>query len=229
MKQVEITPEIIQLSRLGLVNCYFVREDDGLTLIDTTIGGSAGSILNAAHALNRRLRRIALTHVHTDHIGSLDALAKELVGIEVAVGRRESRLLQRDFHTEPSEPHKKIKGTFPKVVTIPSVLLNDGEMYGSLRVVASPGHTPGHIAFFDTRSGTLIAGDALLTIGGLRVCGDASLAFPFINWGTWHKQTAVASARKLLELQPERIAVGHGKAILENAAPALEKAIRHAE
>jgi glyoxylase-like metal-dependent hydrolase (beta-lactamase superfamily II) len=71
MKQVEITSEIIQLTRLGLVNCYLVREDDGLTLVDTMIPGSTGAILDVAHALNRRLRRIALTHVHGDHVGSL--------------------------------------------------------------------------------------------------------------------------------------------------------------
>jgi glyoxylase-like metal-dependent hydrolase (beta-lactamase superfamily II) len=229
MKQIEITPEVIQLTRLGLVNCYLVREDDGLTLIDTMIPGSTGAILDAAYALNRRLRRIALTHVHSDHVGSLDGLGDKLAGIEVAVGRRESRLLQRDFHTEPKEPHAKIRGGFPKVQTIPSVLLNDGEMYGSLLVVASPGHTPGHIAFFDTRSGTLIAGDALVTIGGLRVSGDASAAFPIINWATWHKPTAVDSARRMLELQPNTIAVGHGKPITQNAAAALQNAIRHAE
>ena len=229
MKQVEIAPDIFQLSRLGLVNCYFIREDDGLTLIDTMIPGSAGAILNAANALNRRLRRIALTHVHGDHVGSVDRLANELVGIEVAVGSRESRLLLRDFNTEPKEPHAKIRGTFPKVQTIPSVLLTDDEMYGSLRVIATPGHTPGHIAFFDTRSGTLIAGDALVAIGGLRVSGDASPVFPLPNWATWHKPSAVASARRLLELQPKRIAVGHGKAIVENATGALERAIRHAE
>jgi glyoxylase-like metal-dependent hydrolase (beta-lactamase superfamily II) len=228
MKQVEVTPEVIQLTRLGLVNCYIVREDDGLTLIDTMVPGSARGILDAAHALNRRLRRIALTHAHLDHIGSLDALADQMVGIEVAVGRRESRLMQRDFHTEPNEPHAKPKGGFPKVRTVPSVLLSDGEMYGSLRVIASPGHTPGHIAFLDTRSSTLIAGDALVTVGGLRIAGDASAVFPFINWGTWHKPTAVASARHLLELQPNIIAVGHGKAITENAAGALQNALRHA-
>jgi glyoxylase-like metal-dependent hydrolase (beta-lactamase superfamily II) len=229
MKQLEITPEVIQLTRLGFVNCYLVREDDGLTLIDTLIPGSARGILNIVNALNRRLRRIALTHVHGDHVGSLDALANELVGIEVAVGRRESRLLERDFRSEPNEPHAQPKGMFPKVQTIPSVLLSDGEMYGSLRVIASPGHTPGHIAFLDTRSGTLIAGDALFTIGGLRISGDASALFPISNWVTWHKPTAIASAQRLLQVEPEKIAVGHGKAVTQNAAAALQKAIRHAE
>jgi glyoxylase-like metal-dependent hydrolase (beta-lactamase superfamily II) len=229
MKQIEITPEIYQLTRLGLVNCFIIREDDGLTLVDTMIPGSTNAILDVAHSLNRVLRRILLTHVHGDHVGSLDALTQKLVGIEVAMGRRESRLLTRDFRTEPSEPSNKVKGSFPKIQTVPSVLLEDGERYGSLTVIATPGHTPGHLAFFDERSGTLIAGDALASVGGLRVVGDCSPLFPLPNWGTWHKPTALESARKLLAREPRNIVVGHGKPVLRNAAQALDTAIRHAK
>jgi glyoxylase-like metal-dependent hydrolase (beta-lactamase superfamily II) len=229
MKQTEITPEIIQLTRFGLVNCFLVREDDGLTLVDTMIPGSANKIVQAALSLNRPLRRILLTHAHMDHVGSLDALALKFVGVEVAVGRRESRLLTRDFHTEPAEPAARVKGTFSRVETTPSVLLNDGETYGSLQVIATPGHTPGHLAFLDTRSGTVIAGDALTAVGGLSVSGDGPLIFPFANFATWHKPTAIESARKLASLQPKKIVVGHGKPVTENATQLLNEAIRHAE
>ncbi len=229
MKQIEISPEIVQLTRFGLVNCFLVREDDGLTLVDTMVGGSANKIYRAASSLNRSMRRILLTHVHMDHVGSLDVLAEQLNGIEVAVGRRESRFLTRDFHTEPGEATNKVRGSFSKVVTIPSVLLTQGESYGSLQVIATPGHTPGHLAFFDVRSGTLIAGDALTGVGGLRVSGDGPAIFPLANWATWHKPTAIASARKLAELEPKKIVVGHGMPIVTNASQALKEAVRHAE
>ena len=229
MKQTEITPEIVQLTRLGFVNCYLVREDDGLTLVDTLIPGSTSSILHVVHHLNRSLRRIVLTHVHMDHVGSLDALTLKLIGIEVAVGRRESRLLTRDFRTEPDEPASPVKGSFSKVETVPSVLLSDGESYGSLEVIATPGHTPGHIAFLDRRSGAIIAGDALTAIGGLRISGDGPLVFPLANFATWHKPTAIESARRLASLEPKAIVVGHGKAVTDNATQRLKEAIRHAE
>lgn len=228
MKQIEITPEIVQLSRFGLVNCFLVHGDDGLTLVDTMVTGSAKGIYAAASSLNRSLRRIVLTHVHGDHVGSLDVLSNKLIGVEVAIGRRESRLLTRDFRTEPGEAPGKIRGMLPKVETIPSALLSDGESYGSLIVIATPGHTPGHLSFFDPRSGTLIAGDALTNVGGLRVVSDGPAIFPFASIATWHKPTALESARKLAALEPKQIVMGHGKPVIENASQLLKEAIRHA-
>jgi glyoxylase-like metal-dependent hydrolase (beta-lactamase superfamily II) len=51
-----------RISRLGLVNAYLVREDDGLTAIDTMIGGSAGKIVAHAEASAAPIVRILLTH-----------------------------------------------------------------------------------------------------------------------------------------------------------------------
>jgi glyoxylase-like metal-dependent hydrolase (beta-lactamase superfamily II) len=45
--------------------------------------------------------------------------------------------------------------------------LQPGDTVGSLEVVASPGHTPGHVSFLDRRDGTLLAGDAYSTLGGV--------------------------------------------------------------
>jgi glyoxylase-like metal-dependent hydrolase (beta-lactamase superfamily II) len=228
MKQIEITPEIVQLTRFGLVNCFLVREDDGLTVVDTMVPGSAQKIYQAAVSLNRSLRRVLLTHLHGDHVGSLDALANIIHGIEIASGRRESRMLARDFRTEPDEPHTKVRGSYPKLDAVPSVLLVEGDTYGSLQVIATPGHTPGHLSFLDKRSGTLIAGDALVNVGGLRIPGDCPAVFALPNWATWHKPTAIESARKIAALEPKKIVFGHGKPITENVTQLLAEAIRHA-
>src|SRR5712692_10313715 len=89
-----------------MVNCFFVREDDGLTLVDTNIAGSALDILGVARTLGMTIRRIVLTHAHIDHVGSTDNLIYELPDIEFIVGRRESRLLRRIFHSTPRKPAK---------------------------------------------------------------------------------------------------------------------------
>lgn len=206
------------------INCFLVREDGGLTLVDTNWTKTDRAILTAAQELGVPIRRIALTHVHGDHIGSLEALRQALPDVEVLVGTREARLLARDFSLDPGEPQTKPRGDYPVCSLRPTGTLEPGDMVGSLRVIASPGHTPGHIAFLDTRDGTLIAGDALFTFTGIGVAGAMRLRFPFSAMATWDKATALRSARALAELQPTRLAVGHG-VVLEAPAAAMEQAI----
>ena len=70
----EYLTQIERSTILFPINCYLVREDDGLTLVDTNWMKTERAILDAARTLNAPIRRIALTHVHGDHIGSLTAL-----------------------------------------------------------------------------------------------------------------------------------------------------------
>ena len=227
MKLTQHGSNIVQLTRFPLlfpVSCYLVREDDGLTLIDTGISGSAGRITSAAEAIGGRIVRIALTHAHGDHAGALDALHEQLPNAEILVGERESRLLMGDMELETGEPKTKLRGSYVTAETRPTDLLNPGMSVGSLDVVAAPGHTPGHLAFFDRRDRTLIAGDALQTRGGVGVSGKVQVLFPFPALATWHKPSALTSARALYDLAPARLLVGHGKGV-ENPLPAMERAI----
>ncbi|HEX5147201.1 MAG TPA: MBL fold metallo-hydrolase, partial [Conexibacter sp.] len=86
-----------RVSRFGFVNAWLVREDDGLTLIDTTLPRSGKAILAAAQRLGAPIVRIALTHAHGDHVGSLDELAAALPGVEVVISARDARLLAKDM------------------------------------------------------------------------------------------------------------------------------------
>jgi glyoxylase-like metal-dependent hydrolase (beta-lactamase superfamily II) len=209
---VEETRNLFRLTRFGMINCFFVREVDGLTLVDTNVAGSAAGILNAARGLNAPIRRIVLTHAHIDHVGSTDALIRELPDVELVVGLRESRLLQRDFSLDAEETGKKLFG-FPGVKCKPTRLLVDGDHVGSLQAVPSPGHTPGHMAYLDFRDGSLIAGDAFTTQMGVIAAGVFKFYFPFPALFSWNRQRAAESASKLRNLEPARLAVGHGKTI----------------
>ena len=72
MKTTPLNDHLIQLTRYGFVNAYLVREDDGFTLVDTTMPKTGEALIAAAAAAGGRIRRIALTHGHGDHVG--DAL-----------------------------------------------------------------------------------------------------------------------------------------------------------
>lgn len=211
------------------MNFYLVHEDDGLTLIDSGLFGNSKGILAAAAKLGLPIRRLALTHAHWDHIGSLVALHAALPDAEILVSGRDARILAGDRSPQPGEPaDAKLRGSFKTLDLKPTRLLQPGDTVGSLQVVAAPGHTPGHIAFFDPRDGTLIVGDAFQTRGGVAVSGVLRPTFPFPAFATWHKPTALATARALRAINPTRLAVGHGD-VLESPFSAMDAAIAAAQ
>ena len=220
-------PDLITVTRYGFVNAYLVTEDDGLTVIDTMIPGSAKTILAAAEKQSLPIRRIVLTHAHGDHIGSLDALAEQLPDAEVIIGEREARLLAKDTTMEPGEPDAKLRGGYPGARTKPSRTVTEGERIGSLEVIATPGHTPGHLAFVDLRDRTVYAGDTFATLGGMATTARANPLFPLPAMATWHRPSVVESARRLRALEPARLAPGHGR-IVESPAAAMDAAIARA-
>jgi glyoxylase-like metal-dependent hydrolase (beta-lactamase superfamily II) len=222
MKRTTLTERITQLTRLHFVNAYLVREDDGLTLVDTTMGGAAHALIEEAKLLGMPIRRIALTHGHGDHVGSLDGLKQRLDGsVQVLMPEIDARIHAGE------RPEGKLPGSWPSITTVPDVLLAPGDRVGSLEVVASPGHSPGHVSFLDTRDRTLIAGDVFTAYGGLAVTNHFHLRFPFAAMATWDKQMDVDSARALRNLEPTLLAVGHGPATADPAA-AMDRAIARA-
>jgi glyoxylase-like metal-dependent hydrolase (beta-lactamase superfamily II) len=224
---VPMADNIVRVSRLGFVNAYLVREDDGLTLVDTMLPRSSKAILGAAERLDAPIVRIALTHAHGDHIGSLDDLAAALPGVEVLISARDARLLAKDMSLDPGEPVDKLRGGYPGAKTRPTRTLQPGDTVGSLEVVASPGHTPGHVSFLDRRDGTLMAGDAYSTLGGVATPAQANPRFPLVYFASWNRPTALQSARALRALDPKRLAPGHGRTV-DAPGPAMDAAIAKA-
>jgi glyoxylase-like metal-dependent hydrolase (beta-lactamase superfamily II) len=225
MRVRQITGNLIQLTRLRFVNAYLVREDDGFTLVDTMVPRSGDAVLAAAGEAGAPIRRIALTHGHGDHVGSLDELKGRLNG-EVQVSMP---VLDARIHAGEKVVDDKLPGSWPDLETKPDVLLEPGDRVGSLEVIAAPGHTPGHVAFLDTRDRTLIAGDVFTTLGGTAVASHFTLPFPLAAMATWDKERNLESARSLRGLEPQLLVPGHGPELRdphEATVRAIERAHR---
>lgn len=213
MKTIQATPYITQLTWLGLFNAFLVREADGFTLVDTMISGAAERIIRCAQGLQMPIVRIAITHAHADHVGSLATLASRLPDANRFISRREARFLAGDWSLDKNEPHTKLRVKFP-LIPIPMERFDEGDRIGSLRVIATPGHTPGHACFMDIRYNILLAGDVYATINGVATSARIYPGFPPPGMFTWNRALAQHSAQKLLALQPSLLLTGHGSPVL---------------
>jgi glyoxylase-like metal-dependent hydrolase (beta-lactamase superfamily II) len=230
MRVTEHGDYLVQLSRwpvLFPVNIYLVREDDSLTLIDTGMSGRGDTVLEQARKMGLPITRIVLTHSDPDHIAGLDELREKLPDAEVMMTAMSARVLSGeltiDRHGNQNEPTKPK----PVVKTTPTTTIEPGDTIGSLRVYAAPGHKPDQIAFLDTRDNSLIAGDAFQTKAGTAVAGTVRWLFPFPGLATTDKVTALQTARELRQLEPTRLATGHGD-VLEAPLAEMDRAIAEA-
>lgn len=217
------------MPRMFPVNCYFVEEENGLTLIDTALPYSTKGILSMAQKIGKPITRILLTHTHDDHVGALDSLVRILPDVPVYMSKLDAEFLEEDKNLDTHKKNYPPRGGAPKnLQTKPNVRLQEEDVVGSLQVIETPGHSPGSISFLDQRNGILIAGDAFQIRGGIAVAGQVRWSFPFPAWSTWDRMIALESAKKLRDYQPSALAVGHGN-LLYDPVPAMNVVIEEAE
>ena len=173
---------------IGPVNVYLIAEDP-ITIIDTgpktkaTVDALRTGLREAGFLISD-IRRIVLTHAHEDHCGLAKSVRDEAKNAEVYVhdwetGHRHSRLEHDEHHAlleRAGVPEKEIQLMRRMYEGMREYAdpLNDNECVslrdeaelefesGSLRILHTPGHTPGSCSFLREADRTLIAGDCVL-------------------------------------------------------------------
>ncbi|HEX7177822.1 MAG TPA: MBL fold metallo-hydrolase [Pyrinomonadaceae bacterium] len=222
---------------VGPVNCYLVVAEP-LTLIDT--GPKTKEALEALKDGLRRervrpsdIRRIVLTHAHEDHCGLAKSLRDEAKDAEVLVhgwetGHRIGRLEYEEHRAllvRAGVPEDEIEGmrrVYEQVRQLADALEDDehSELYdeedlefanGSLRVVHTPGHTPGSCSFFREADRTIIAGDCVLK----RITPNPILSPDPIDPGRRFRslEEYLVSLSRLRALHPTLVLGGHGEPV----------------
>jgi len=182
---------------LGFVNAYVLIRGKEAAVVDTGTPNNATKIADVVRTAGlggEAVHHLILTHYHPDHIGSVGEVL-------IAASKATAYAGAADI--------PQIKSPRP----IKAVGDND-EVFG-LRVIATPGHTPGHVCVFDPVGSLLILGDAMNNSGN-------KLGGPNPQY-TADMAQAHQSVKKLAKLTFQRAVFGHGEPIDKGASLAIAK------
>jgi glyoxylase-like metal-dependent hydrolase (beta-lactamase superfamily II) len=195
-----------------LVNAYIVGE----ILIDS--GGRLGSGRLLRALRDHRLSAHVLTHAHMDHQGSSRAVCEEF-GIPYFCGEGDRMAAESgDQESLMHRPNPVVSRIF-NLLSGPghpvTDTLSEGDEIGGLKVLETPGHTPGHLAYWEEDTGVLILGDVLFHRNP--VTFRKGLSEPFL-FATHDRASNLRSARKLAALDPKTVCFGHGVPLTDGNA-----------
>jgi glyoxylase-like metal-dependent hydrolase (beta-lactamase superfamily II) len=214
----EIVDGVYVLDGLKTGRAYLVEGEGALCLVDSSTGGAAPRILDAMRGIGggpEDLKVIVATHYHYDHTGNVAALV-ERTGAQLWAHTADVPYI------EGTERWLGAPGLVGKLLDEEQYTLNvdralnDGDELrfgGGLRVIHTPGHTPGHIALYSRSRSTLFAGDAFGNFLGLRV--------PVALY-SHDMEVARQSIRVLARLEFDVALPGHGYPVVSRASEKVQ-------
>lgn len=227
----------------AFTNWYLIEEDGDLTVIDAGVPASWESLHRALETIGRRpsdIRAIVLTHAHFDHVGFAER-ARSRFGVDVHVHENDVPLTRHPLQYTRERSPLRYVATHPRALPIMAALARSRAFFpppvqrvsrfsngtlpvpGRPRVIPTPGHTLGHVAFHLPDRDAVITGDAIVTLDpytaetGPRVVSRAATADP---------ERALASLDALSETGARTALVGHGPAWRDGIESAVEQARR---
>jgi glyoxylase-like metal-dependent hydrolase (beta-lactamase superfamily II) len=217
---------------------YLIEEaPNDLTLIDTCFISELPKlksyIFNAGYDF-KNIKRIILTHVHIDHIQAANEV-KRLSGAKLYSHWTEARYLAHDPQYQGAPSHETVQNILNKFgVNMKDVIkkfghfnvdpiivdeqLKDGDMIGSIQVIHTPGHTPGHISLYSKKHKIMFGADSLFkSVLGM----DDLFILPEV---AIDPITAAISVRRISQIKFEKLLLAHQDSpILEGGQKAVEK------
>ena len=152
--QVLITPVTMFQQNCSLLWCPETLKG---AIVDP--GGDTARVLAQAQKAGVTIEKLLITHAHIDHAGATAQLAREL-GIPIEGPQREDQ-----FWIDLLPEQGARYGFAPAEAFVPDRWLEHGDTVTvgnlSLNVVHCPGHTPGHVVFFESQSQVAFVGDVL--------------------------------------------------------------------
>ena len=193
----EVTETASQFQRvdLGFVSAYFLYRNGEAALVDTGVSNSESAIEAALTEIGLGwgdVGHVIITHKHPDHQGSLQSVLSLAPNARWYAGGGDMDAINANTD---------------------GFIVADGEVVFDLRIIETPGHTPGHISVLDPAAGILVAGDALNGANGGVVGANPDFSEDM--------RMANASIERLSDFDYEVVLFGHGEPVLEGGSSAV--------
>ena len=219
--------------KAGYTKAFLVEDGHGLIVIDTFYDDDAHLFLDQIARLGKKpadIKHILLTHGHRGHLGGMAAL-KRLSGAPIYGHAWEADIIAGDrpmhnpslFAFDPIQPWPittigQITGRWNKHKGLPvDQLVDEGDKVGPFEVLHTPGHTPGHLAFYWPDRKLLFTGDAFVTWPRITPGWRSTMLNEPLSWETLNR---------LATLDVEVIGPGHGDSITASGSAVL-RALAH--
>ncbi len=220
----EITDGVHLINGAKGQNIYLLVGED-LTLVDSGYPGNGRRIAEYIAGIGRslnELKTILLTHSHPDHTGSVPELKDMVPGMQVMAHPDDTSVDKQGRHVVSYL--NVFGGTRLPVPFLRRVeadgFLEEGDVLpilGGLRVIHTPGHTPGSICFYLESQRAIFVGDNVVNLGEYV---GASMPFPKTSMKQYEK-----SLRRIAAMEFDIACLAHGQVFRENADQRIRRMI----
>ncbi len=177
------------------VRCFLLPHAGGVVLVDAGLPGSVeavGAGLSALSAGWSDVSDVVVSHAHFDHVGGLSAVLAAASASTLWAGAAEVADVEAASGGRVAQP------------------LRNSDRVAGWSVVATPGHTLGHVCLVSESDGVLLAGDVVGSIGGELVRPP--------HMFTTDATRAETSLRELAALRALRLVTSHGPELQDGPA-----------
>jgi len=215
--------------KAGYTKSFLLEDGEDIIVVDTLYDADAKLILDEIAALGKtpkNIKHILMTHGHRGHLGGLAAL-KRLSGAPIYGHAWEADIISGDRSRQEPDffnmiPLKawpiisvgRLTARWNKHEGVPvDQLIDDGDEIGPIKVIHTPGHTPGHLAFYWPERKVLLSGDAFVTWPLITPGWRCTMLNEVQSWQSLDRMAA---------LDVDIICPGHGDAIAHNGKEVLK-------
>lgn len=229
-KPVQLAPGAWRIPTFGAnyINSFAFEDADGsVVLVDAGLKGAPPRLVDALVAIGKapeQVSTILLTHAHPDHQGGAAKL-RTTTGAPVHVHDDDAGFVRTGKRPpgDPTLPLARVLSLLPgQMRSCPvDATFADNDLLpigGGLRVLHTPGHSPGHCSFLHESSGVLVTGDAIFNIRDKMAYSVALFCSNF--------KLSQDSADRLGEVDYEIAAFTHGPEIRAGARDAVRSFLR---